>query len=217
VLGPVYDTLINTEKVLEDEVNSVNDNPVIDHKREMVYHGGNFHGDYVALEMDKLKTVVTKLCMLSERQLNYLLNDKLNQKLPPFINLGKLGLNFGMQGMQFTATSTTAENQTLSYPMYLHSISNNNDNQDIVSMGCNAALLTKKVIDNTFDVLSIQCIALVQAIDYLKCHARLSSATHRLYDEVRKIVPVFVEDEPKYHILQEVKKYLIDHKAPIIF
>jgi histidine ammonia-lyase len=213
ILGPVYDTLAYTEKILEDEVNSVNDNPIIDHIGENVYHGGNFHGDYVALEMDKLKIVVTKLCMLSERQLNYLLNDKLNQKLPPFINLGTLGLNFGMQGMQFTATSTTAENQTLSYPMYLHSISNNNDNQDIVSMGCNAALMTRKVIDNTFDVLAIQTISLMQAIDYLKCHSRLSSATHAMYDEVRAIMPSFTEDQPKYKILQVVKKYLLTTKA----
>jgi histidine ammonia-lyase len=213
ILGPVFDTIAYAEKVLEDEVNSVNDNPIIDHVGENVYHGGNFHGDYVALEMDKLKTVVTKLCMLSERQLNYLLNDRLNQKLPPFINLGKLGLNFGMQGMQFTATSTTAENQTLSYPMYLHSISNNNDNQDIVSMGCNAALMTRKVIDNTFDVLAIQTIALMQAIDYLKCHSRLSSATHAMYDEVRKIMPSFIEDQPKYKALQEVKKYLLSKET----
>jgi histidine ammonia-lyase len=216
ILGPVYDTLMGAEKILVDEVNSVNDNPIIDHQREMVYHGGNFHGDYVALEMDKMKTVITKLCMLSERQLNYLLNDKLNGKLPPFINLGKLGLNFGMQGMQFTATSTTAENQTLSYPMYLHSISNNNDNQDIVSMGCNAALITRRVIDNTFDVLSIQAIALMQAIDYLKFHTRLSSSTHQLYNEIRQILPSFVEDAPKYHVLQQVKKHLITSKTTLI-
>jgi histidine ammonia-lyase len=216
ILGPVYDTLATAEKVLEDEVNSVNDNPVIDHLREMVYHGGNFHGDYVALEMDKVKTVVTKLCMLSERQLNYLLNDKLNQKLPPFINLGTLGLNFGIQGMQFTATSTTAENQTLAYPMYLHSISNNNDNQDIVSMGCNAALITKKVIDNTFDVLTIQCIALMQAIDFLKCHARLSSQTTALYDEVRSIIPTFIDDQPKYKEMRAVRNYLINLKTTVI-
>ena len=147
--------------------------------RENVYHGGNFHGDYVSLAMDKLKIVVTKLSMLSERQLNYLLNDKLNQKLSPFINLGKLGLNFGLQGMQFTATSTVAENQTFHIPMYLHSISNNNDNQDIVSMGCNAALMTRKVIDNSFDVLAIQTVALAQAIDYLKCQSRLSSFANK--------------------------------------
>ncbi|HET9053616.1 MAG TPA: aromatic amino acid ammonia-lyase, partial [Cyclobacteriaceae bacterium] len=84
ILGPVYDTLFNAQHVLENELNSVNDNPIIDHHKENVYHGGNFHGDYVSLEMDKLKMVITKLSMLAERQLNYLMNDKLNQKLPPF-------------------------------------------------------------------------------------------------------------------------------------
>jgi histidine ammonia-lyase len=208
ILGPVYDTLKNVQKVLENEVNSVNDNPIIDHEKENVYHGGNFHGDYVSLEMDKMKMVITKLCMLAERQLNYLLNDKLNQKLPPFINLGTLGLNFGIQGMQFTATSTTAENQTLSYPMYLHSISNNNDNQDIVSMGCNAALITRKVIDNSFDVLAIQSIALAQAIDFLKCQPRLSSVTIKFYHEVRALVPAIIEDKPQAPNIQAVRKYL---------
>jgi histidine ammonia-lyase len=208
VLGPVYETLEQAERVLINEINSVNDNPVIDHREGNVFHGGNFHGDYVSSEMDKVKMVITKLSMLAERQLNYLLNDKLNQKLPPFINLGKLGFNFGMQGMQFTATSTVAENQTLSYPMYLHSISSNNDNQDIVSMGCNAALLTRRVIDNSMDVLAIQAIALVQAIDFLKCQPRLSSFTLNIYEALRALVPVFVEDQPKYKELQLVRKYL---------
>ncbi len=209
ILGPVYDTLLEVKQVLEDEVNSVNDNPIVDHERENVYHGGNFHGDYVALSMDKLKIVMTKLSMLSERQLNYLLNDKLNQKLSPFINLGKLGLNFGLQGMQFTATSTVAENQTMSFPMYLHSISNNNDNQDIVSMGCNAALMTRKVIDNCFDVLAIQTLAVVQAIDYLKCQARLSTFSHKFYEEVRSVVGPIVADEPRYKDIQSIRAYLI--------
>lgn len=216
ILGPVYDTILSAEKIVEDELNSVNDNPIIDHVRESVYHGGNFHGDYVALEMDKVKVVITKLCMLSERQINYLLNDKLNQRLPPFINLGKLGLNFGMQGIQFSATSTTAENQTLAYPMYLHSIPNNNDNQDIVSMGCNAALITRKVIDNGFDVVTVQTIALVQAIEYLKCQSRLSSLSHKLYDEIRSIVPVFVDDEPRYKAMKDVKNYLVNLEPSLI-
>lgn len=217
ILGPVYDTLREVRGVLEDEINSANDNPVIDHEKEMVYHGGNFHGDYVALAMDRLKIVVTKLSMLSERQLNYLLNDKLNQKLPPFINLGKLGLNFGLQGMQFTATSTTAENQTLSFPMYLHSIPNNNDNQDIVSMGCNAAMITRRVINNSFDVLAIQLLAVVQAIDYLECQPRLSGFTKRLYQEVRELRGPIVEDRPVYRDLPKIRKYLMDLGSEISF
>jgi histidine ammonia-lyase len=207
VLGPVYDTIFEVERVVTDELNSVNDNPVIDHEAKNIFHGGNFHGDYVSLAMDKLKIAITKLCMLSERQLNYLLNEKLNHKFPPFVNLGVLGFNFGMQGMQFTATSTTAENQTLSYPMYLHSIPNNNDNQDIVSMGCNAALMTKRVIDNTFEVLAIQMMAILQAIDHLDCSEKLSPTTHTVYTDLRAIFPKFIEDKPKYKDMVNVKQY----------
>ena len=215
VLGPIYDTICNAENVLVDELNSVNDNPVIDHQNHNIYHGGNFHGDYVSLEMDKLKIAITKLSMLSERQLNYLLNDKLNQKLPPFVNLGVLGFNFGMQGMQFTATSTVAENQSLSFPMYVHSIPNNNDNQDIVSMGCNAALMTKKVIDNSFEVLGIQMMTVLQAVDYLSCAQNLSSATLNVYTEIRKIFPTFIEDAPKYKDLERIKNYF-EKSAPMV-
>jgi len=217
VLGPIYDTINQAENVVVNEINSVNDNPVIDHVNHNIFHGGNFHGDYVSLEMDKLKIAITRLSMLAERQLNYLLNNKLNQKLPPFVNLGVLGLNFGMQGMQFTATSTVAENQTLSFPMYVHSIPNNNDNQDIVSMGCNAALMTKRVIDNSFEVLAIHLMTILQAIDYLECHDRLSSSSMSLYDKVRAIFPKFIEDQPRYKEMARVKDFLIESDHISVF
>jgi histidine ammonia-lyase len=207
ILGPVLDTLEFTERVLEDEINSANDNPIINVEDQHVYHGGNFHGDYISLEMDKLKIVVTKLTMLAERQLNYLLNAKINEILPPFVNLGKLGFNFGMQGVQFTATSTTAESQMLSNSMYVHSIPNNNDNQDIVSMGTNAAVICRKVIENAFEVLTIEAITIVQAIEYLGYQDKVSSATKTLYDDIRRIIPAFSEDMIMYPYLEEVKKY----------
>ncbi|PRX47401.1 HAL/PAL/TAL family ammonia-lyase [Salegentibacter salegens] len=213
ILGPVYDTIEYTAKILIEEVNSANDNPIIDVENEHVYHGGNFHGDYVALEMDKLKLVVTKLSMLAERQLNYLLNNKLNDILPPFVNLGKLGLNFGMQGAQFTAVSTTAENQTLSNPMYVHSIPNNNDNQDIVSMGANAANITKTVIDNAFEVLSVEIITIIQALRYLKFDEKLSQKTRKVLEEMNKIIPEIKEDFPMYKINAEVKDYLKNNEV----
>ncbi|WP_288435668.1 aromatic amino acid ammonia-lyase [uncultured Chryseobacterium sp.] len=208
ILGPVLDTLEYTEKVLENEINSANDNPIINVEDQHVYHGGNFHGDYISLEMDKLKIVVTKLTMLAERQLNYLLNAKINEILPPFVNLGKLGFNFGMQGVQFTATSTTAESQMLSNPMYVHSIPNNNDNQDIVSMGTNAAVICRKVIENAFEVLAIEAITIIQAVEYLEFQDRVSSSTKELYDAVRKIIPAFSDDMVMYPYLEEVKNYL---------
>lgn len=212
ILGPVLDTLDEVERVLIEEVNSANDNPIVNVEKQHVYHGGNFHGDYISLEMDKLKIVVTKMSMLAERQLNYLLNSKLNDILPPFVNLGTLGLNFGMQGVQFTATSTTAENQMLSNPMYVHSIPNNNDNQDIVSMGTNAALITKKVIENAFEVIAIEMITVVQAIEYLQVQDKVSTKTKNMYDAIRKIVPPFKEDLIMYPYVNQVKDFITNHK-----
>jgi histidine ammonia-lyase len=208
ILGPVWDAMENAEKVLVNEINSADDNPIVDPLNKTVIHGGNFHGDYVSFEMDKLKIAVTKMTMLAERQMNYLFHDRINGILPPFVNLGVLGLNYGLQASQFTATSTTAECQTLSNPMYVHSIPNNNDNQDIVSMGTNSALICQRVIDNSFQVMAIHMMALVQAVDCLKIEDKLAPTTRKMYDEVRAIVPVFVEDTPKYKEIEALIAYL---------
>ena len=209
ILGPVYDTIENTARVITGELNSVNDNPVIDKEHKNIFHGGNFHGDYTALEMDKLKIAITKLSMLAERQLNFLLNHHLNKKLPPFINMGQLGLNFGIQGMQYPAVSNVAENQTLSNPMYIHSISNNNDNQDIVSMGCNAAQMCARVIENTFEVLSVHALAIIQSITHLGYQDKLSPATKWMYDELSALAPAFTEDESSNERFLKIKNWLM--------
>lgn len=208
ILGPIKQTIEQAEAVLIAELNSANDNPIIDDKEENVFHGGNFHGDYISFEMDKIKIAITKLTMLCERQINFLMNHKINDKLTPFINLGKLGLNFGLQGMQFTATSTTAESQTLSFPMYVHSIPTNNDNQDIVSMGANSALIARKVITNSFEVLAIGLMSAIQAVDYLKIKDQLSSITKSNYDQLRSISELIIEDKPRYSQMKSVSDHL---------
>lgn len=208
ILGPIYETLLHTRRILEEELNSACDNPIVDPVSKNVYHGGNFHGDYISLEEDKVKIAVVRLAMTAERQLNYLFHDRINGILPPFLNMGTLGLNYGMQACQFTATSTTAECQTLAMPNYVHSIPNNNDNQDIVSMGTNTALLCKKVIENAFQVTSILFIALAQATDCLNISSKLSNATRQQYDRIRAIVPEFIEDTPFYKEIAAVEEYL---------
>ena len=208
VLGPVWDTLVYAKDVVEREFNSVCDNPVVDADSGSIYHGGNFHGDYISLEMDKLKIAITKLTMLAERQLNYLFHDRINGILPPFVNLGVLGLNYGLQAAQFTATSTTAESQSLCSPVYVHSIPNNNDNQDIVSMGTNSALMAAKVVENAFQVLSIQYMALLQAIDFLEISDKISTESKKIYRELRDIFPLFTEDSPLCGDIERITDYL---------
>ena len=208
ILGPVYDTLSAAHCVIDEELNSACDNPIIDPDTNNVYHGGNFHGDYISLEEDKVKIAVVRLAMTTERQLNYLFHDRINGILPPFLNLGTPGLNYGMQACQFTATSTTAECQTLAMPNYVHSIPNNNDNQDIVSMGTNTALLCAQVIENAYEIMAIQMIALAQATDCLGIADKLAPTTAAVYDKVRTICPKFIEDTPFYEEIKGTIEYL---------
>ncbi len=208
ILGPILETLDNAHRVIDGELNAASDNPIIDFETRNVYHGGNFHGDYISLEEDKVKIALVRLVMTAERQLNYLMHDRINGILPPFLNRGTLGLHYGMQAMQFTATSTTAECQTLAMPNYVHSIPNNNDNQDIVSMGTNTAELCAKVIDNAYQVIAILFMALAQATDCLDIRSQLAPATGRAYDELRTFVPELVTDRPHYDEIVRVIDFL---------
>ena len=208
ILGPIYDTLAYSRHIIEEELNAASDNPIVDPVTQNVYHGGNFHGDYISLEADKMKIAMVRLAMVSERQLNYLCHDRINGILPPFLNMGTLGLNYGIQACQFTATSTTAECQTLAMPNYVHSIPNNNDNQDIVSMGTNSAELCTQVIDNCYQVLSILFMSMAQAVDCLQIADQLAPATKAQYDAIRAITPTIIEDTPFYEDLAAIEEYL---------
>ncbi len=208
IVGPIWETIEKMEKVVEQEVNSADDNPIVDPEAGNIYHGGNFHGDYISLENDKLKIVMTRLAMLAERQINYMLHDKVNELLPPFVNMGRLGLDYGMQACQFTATSTTAECQTLSNSMYVHSIPCNNDNQDIVSMGTNSALLCRKVVDNVTTVLAINLMTLCMAVDCRGVKERLGVSSRRVYEMVREMFGAFSKDHEHYTEIAKVEELI---------
>lgn len=208
ILGPISKTIEDAEEMLLNEMNSVSDNPIIDVAAQNIFHGGNFHGDFVSCEMSKLKNVMIKLSVLTERQLNFLLNHNLNNEFPPFLNAGVLGLNLGLQGAQYAATSTTAENQSMSASIYVHNIPSNNDNQDVVSMGTNEALATNKVIDNFFDVNSVFCLAIFQAVALKNQNQKLAKKTFKYIEDVSKIIPVIKDDLEIRPIFEDIKKYL---------
>jgi elongation factor 4 len=197
----------------EVEMNSVTDNPVTFTGSKIV-HGGNFHGDYVSFEMDKIKIAMTKLSMFSERKINFLFNDKVNKIFTPFLNLATPGLDLGLQGLQFVATSTVAENQSLSSSVYIHSIPTNNDNQDIVSMGTNSALLTDVVIRNTREVVAIELLSVVRAVYLLGILNSMSPKTREFYKRISKVVRldqdlIVREDVEKVVKLIEIEEFSI--------
>ena len=96
--------------------------------------------------------------------------------------------------------------------MYVHSIPNNNDNQDIVSMGTNSATITRKVIENTFEVMAIEALTIVQAIDILCIKDKISPTAQKWYQQIRNIVLFFKDDIVPYPYLQEIKEFLKKNK-----
>jgi len=202
ILGPIYDSIQKAKNTISIELQSVTDNPIFGSDR--IVHNGNFHGDYVSYEMDCLKIAITKLGLLLDRQMHFLLHERINQKFPPFLNGSTPGLTLGLQGLQFVATSTAAENQTLSNPMSVHSIPTNGDNQDVVSMGTNSALMAGRVVSNTFTILAAQTIAVVQA-------TRLSDKVKTLPDQLasnfaslNKLVPNLNQDVSLRPVLEKL-------------
>jgi len=194
----VFDTLAAVKATVEMELNAVTDNPVVLSVQRRVLHGGNFHGDYVSSSMDQLRMAIVKLTMLSERRINFLLNPNIKHPWQPFLNLRVPGLNLGLQGLQFVATSTTARSQTLAYPQSVHSIPTNGDNQDVVSLGTDAALLTHLVIQQAFVVVCIETIVLAQAVDSLGIAGDICETSHALYESVREVMAPVTEDRVVY-------------------
>jgi histidine ammonia-lyase len=194
ILGPVVDIVRKFRADVTTELNAATDNPIVDVAGRTFLHGGNFHGDVIAAAVDQMKIGLVKLTILAERQANFFLNRNVNQTFPPFLNLNKPGLTLALQGVHFVATSTTAHSQSLAYPHSLHSISTNGDNQDVVSMGTDAALIAAKVVDNAFIVLAVELIALAQAVDVIKAADRIAPPARELYRKVRAVVPAIVAD-----------------------
>lgn len=181
ILAPTWETLEACEQVIFTEANSSNDNPLIIPEHQKIIHGGNFHGESISFYMDMLCIAISKLCTLSERRLNKLLDKKLNEGLPEFLIPGRVGLTMGFMGAQYLATSTTAENRQLAGPVSIHSISCNASNQDVVSMGTIAARKAFKSVSNAKHILTLEVMADLQALSFRNA-STMGSAISKIYN-----------------------------------
>lgn len=207
IIGPIFDTLRKVSGEINIEINSVTDNPIVDEKGKTFLHGGNFHGDYVAAGMDQLKAAIVKLTILSERRINFFMYSATNKSFPPFLNLKTPGLTMGLQGLQFVATSTTARSQTLAFPQHVHSIPTNGDNQDVVSMGTDAAIIAAEVIENAYIVLTIELISLGQLARFLDQTGSYSKPSQELINDIQKNFPPVVDDREASQDLSRALQY----------
>lgn len=211
IMGPVIDTTLYVQKVIETELNSSNDNPLIVVEENDAVHNANFHGQYVANAMDQLAIVLVNMCNLSDRRNNRLLHPSLNGTLPPFLVRENPGLRTGLMGGQFMATSLTAEIRQMSNPMSIQSLPSTGDFQDHVSFGLVAARRTRDIVRNASYIIAYELICACQAAD-LRGIDDLSSATRKLHSMVREVVPYLDYDTPITDFVEALADQLISGK-----
>lgn len=190
VHGAVKDAMRHVTSVLHTEINSVTDNPTVFPDEDLVVSGGNFHGEPLALVFDYMGVALHELGNISERRTAQLI---LGQRgLPEFL-VAKPGLNSGFMIPQYAAASMVSQNKMYSFPASCDSIVSSNGQEDLVSMGANAATKLHKIIDNLKYIAAIELMNAAQGIDFRR-PLKSSPKIEHILGEYRKKVP-FVEDD----------------------
>ena len=212
VLGAARDQLRWTRSQVEIELNGVGDNPIFLPEDGIVLTGANFQGSPVSVPVDMLGSVITMVCIISERRLNRLLNPALSVGLPAFLTKGA-GMFSGHMLSQYTADMMIVENKILSTPASIQSIPAAADQEDFVSMGMNTSLKTRKILENAFGILGIEFIAAAQALDFRDYTPGIG--TRAAHKAVRKVVDHLDVDRPLFNdhnnMMKAVKDRVILH------
>jgi histidine ammonia-lyase len=216
VIGVLLDALDFAGRVLEIELNGVNDNPLIDPERGDVLHGGHFYGGHVAFVMDGLKTALAGVADLLDRQLVLVCCPETSDGLPANL-VGVQGpeavLHHGFKAMQITSAALAAEAQKLTLPASAFSRSTESHNQDKVSMGTIAARDALRALELAETVAVIELLALCQAVDLRG--GDVGEAGLALHQAVRRVVPPLAADRRQDHDIERVLQLLAADALPL--
>ncbi|XP_069765165.1 histidine ammonia-lyase isoform X1 [Narcine bancroftii] len=210
VHGVVNDTIAFVKNIIETEINSATDNPMVFAERGETISGGNFHGEYPAKALDYLAIAVHELAAISERRIERLCNPSLSE-LPAFlVNDG--GLNSGFMIAHCSAAALVSENKVLCHPSSVDSLSTSAATEDHVSMGGWAARKALRVIEHVEQVLSIELLAACQGIEFLR-PLRTTTPLEKVYDLVRSVVRPWIKDRFMAPDIEVVHQLLLDQKV----
>jgi len=208
VLGVIRDNLSISKNWIETEINSVNDNPLIDGKNKRIYTSGNFYGGYVAHAMDTMKICAANLADLLDKEFALLVDHKFNRGLGENLKLASESYYHGFKAMQITLSSLSADVIKNTTAASIHSRPTESLNQDKVSMGTTAANDFAKMIPELQNMLSIAFIGMAQATD-IRGREKVSPHLKTIYDEIRGIVKPLREDRRMDIDIQNIKSVLI--------
>lgn len=211
VHGACKDTIRYVCRVVETEINAVTDNPTIWPDDDLIISGGNFHGEPLALAYDFLALAIAELGSIAERRIAQLILGLRN--LPEFL-VANPGLNSGFMIPQYAAAAMVSQNKQLASPASVDSIVSSNGQEDLVSMGGNAATRLLRMIDNLHRILAIELMNASQALEFRK-PAKTSPTLAALVESYRKVVRPFDEDRVMYTEIERSVCFLRDAKCPL--
>ncbi len=212
VHGASVDALNYVKNIIETEMNSATDNPLIfPDECEIFNNSGNFHGQPIALAMDFLTIALSEIANISERRIERLVNPFLSG-LPAFL-VKNPGINSGLMIAQYTAAALVSENKTLAHPASVDSIPTSANKEDHVSMGSIAARKCRQVLFNTENVIAIELLCASQALD-LFTNLKAGAGTKEAYKAIRKHIPHLEEDRVLSEDIEKMHKLV--HKGSIL-
>ncbi|MCA5005568.1 histidine ammonia-lyase [Sphingobacterium bovistauri] len=199
VHGASRNAWLHLKEIIETEINSVTDNPIIIND-ELTISGGSFHGQPIALPMDYATLAVSEIGNVSDRRVYLSLEGETNGV--PKLLMKVTGLNSGFMILQYTTAAIASENKGLCFPSSADSIPTSLGQEDHVSMGSISGRKLLQVIDNVDKILSIELLCAAQAKDF---HSPLVSTPiiESLHEHIRKSIPHLEEDQPMQDILEK--------------
>jgi len=204
VHGISIDTIQFVRNIIETEMNSATDNPMVFSEKNIIISGGNFHGEYPAKAMDFLAIGVHEYGNISERRIERLVNPVLSS-LPAFL-VNEGGLNSGFMIAHCTAAALVSENKVLCHPSSIDSISTSAAKEDHVSMGGWSARKALLVVEHVEYILAIELLAACQAIDFHR-PLRSTEPLEMIYSIIRSAVPNYKEDrfmQPDIELVRDI-------------
>lgn len=211
VHGAVKDAMHHVTDVLHVEINSVTDNPTVFPDDDLVVSGGNFHGEPLALVFDYMGVALHELGNISERRVAQLILG--NRGLPEFL-VAKPGLNSGFMIPQYSAASMVSQNKMYAWPASCDSIVSSNGQEDLVSMGANAATKLHKIISNLKYIAAIELMNAAQGIDFRR-PLKSSPAIEKVMADYRVHVPFVEEDVVMTDYISKTMQFLDNYEITI--
>lgn len=194
-LGQVWEAFADGRAVIEREINSANDNPLIDPETGELFKAGNFYGGHISRLLDTWKLDLAAMANWVNAVMALLVDDRFSAGLPANLS-PEPGVNCGFKGMQLSITSLTCAVRQMAGPSSIHSLPTEQYNQDVVSLGMHSAVTAMDALECVRNQTAMLLLATAQAVDLRGGAGKLGVGSRKLYERVRELSPFVEQDRP---------------------